>query len=198
MHCGRFARTRLGIAVARLCGAVLGRPWVPPEKLLRAMLLQAIYSLQSERQLMEWVECDLLFRWFVGIGIDDPVRDHASFLKNQDRLLQGEIAAKFAAAVLWQPRVRRLLSGKHFSVDGTLIEPWASKKRFKPKQPPDKNGPSSGGRNAPADFRGQRRSNETHRSTSGPVSQGTRQGSHLCFFGPGPMENRSGLLSIPG
>ena len=94
----------------------MGRPSVPPEKLLRAMLLQAFYSVRSERQLMERIEFDLLFRWFVGIGIDDPVWDHSSFSKNRDRLLEGEIAARFLGAVLSQPRVRRLLSSEHFAV----------------------------------------------------------------------------------
>src|SRR5579864_2342898 len=147
-----------------------GRPSVPPEKLLRAMLLQAFYSVRSERQLMERIEFDLLFRWFVGIGIDDPVWDHSSFSKNRDRLLEGEIAAKFLAAVLSQPRVKRLLSSQHFSVDGTLIEAWASLKSFKPKDQPSEgdDDPSSGGRNRPADFRGEKRSNETHRSTTDP------------------------------
>ena len=104
----------------------MGRPSVPPEKLLRAMLLQAFYSVRSERQLMERIEFDLLFRWFVGIGIDDAVWNHSSFTKNRDRLLEGEIAAKFLSAVLSQPRVKRLLSSEHFSVDGTLIQAWAS------------------------------------------------------------------------
>ena len=108
----------------------MGRPSVPPEKLLRAMLLQAFYSVRSERQLMERIEFDLLFRWFVGIGIDDPVWDHSSFSKNRDRLLDGEIAARFLGAVLSQPRVKRLLSSAHFSVDGTLIQVWASMKSF--------------------------------------------------------------------
>src|ERR1043166_2812501 len=114
----------------------IGRPSVPPEKLLRAMLLQAFYSVRSERQLMERIEFDLLFRWFVGIGIDDPVWDHSIFSKNRDRLLEGEIAAKFLTAVLSQAKVKRLLSSDHFSVDGTLIQAWASMKSFKPKQPP--------------------------------------------------------------
>jgi transposase len=111
----------------------MGRPSIPPEMLLRAMLLQAFYSIRSERQLMERLEFDLLFRWFVGLGIDDPVWNHSSFSKNRDRLLDGEIAAKFLAAVLAQPRVKRLLSSDHFRVDGTLIEAWASMKSFKPK-----------------------------------------------------------------
>ena len=176
----------------------MGRPSVPPEKLLRAMLLQAFYSVRSERQLMERIEFDLLFRWFVGIGIDDPVWDHSSFSKNRDRLLEGEIAAKFLAAVLAQPRVRRLLSSEHFSVDGTLIQAWASMKSFKPKQPPGNDGGQGGGRNAPADFRGQKRSNETHRSTTDPDARLYRKGpgmeARLCFIGHGLMENRSGLI----
>src|SRR3981081_3189447 len=115
----------------------LGRPSIAPEMLLRAMLLQAFYSVRSERQLMERLEFDLLFRWFVGLGIDDPVWDHSVFSKNRDRLLEGEIAAKFLTAVLAQPRVKRLLSSEHFSVDGTLIEAWASVKSFRPKEPPE-------------------------------------------------------------
>ena len=111
----------------------IGRPSIPPEKLLRAMLLQAFYSIRSERQLMERLEYDLLFRWFVGIGVDAAVWDHSIFSKNRDRLLEGDIAAKFLAAVLAQPRVKKLLSTDHFSVDGTLIEAWASMKSFKPK-----------------------------------------------------------------
>jgi transposase len=176
----------------------MGRPSVPPEKLLRAMLLQAFYSVRSERQLMERIEFDLLFRWFVGIGIDDPVWDHSAFTKNRDRLLEGEIAAKFLDAVLSQPRVKRLLSNEHFSVDGTLIQAWASMKSFKPKQPPADDGGREGGRNAPTDFRGQKRSNETHRSTTDPDARLYRKGpgmeARLCFIGHGLMENRSGLI----
>ena len=176
----------------------IGRRSVPPEKLLRAMLLQAFYSVRSERQLMERIEFDLLFRWFVGIGIDDPVWDHSSFSKNRDRLLEGEIAARFLGAVLSQPRVRRLLSSEHFSVDGTLIQAWASMKSFKPKQPPGDEGGGGDGRNAPADFRGQRRSNETHQSTTNPDARLYRKGpgmeARLCFIGHGLMENRSGLI----
>src|SRR5690606_12909418 len=102
----------------------MGRPSIAPEKLLRAMLLQAFFSIRSERQLMERLEFDLLFRWFVGLGIDDAVWDHSTFSKNRDRLLEGDVAARFLAAVLAQPRVKRLLSTEHFSVDGTLIEAW--------------------------------------------------------------------------
>jgi transposase len=175
-----------------------GRPSIPPEQLLRAMLLQAFYSIRSERQLMERLEHDLLFKWFVGLGVDDGVWDHSSFSKNRDRLLDGEMAAKFLAAVLALPRVKRLLSSEHFSVDGTLIEAWASMKSFRPKEPPDGGEPTSGGRNAPADFKGQKRSNETHRSTTDPDAMLYRKGpgmeAKLCFIGHGLMENRSGLL----
>jgi len=177
----------------------MGRPSVPPEMLLRAMLLQAFYSIRSERQLMERLEFDLLFRWFVGLGIDDPAWDHSSFTKNRDRLLEGEIAAKFLAAVLVQPQVKRLLSTDHFSVDGTLIEAWASMKSFKPREPGgDDAPPPSGGRNADVDFKGQKRSNETHQSTTDPQARLYRKGqgmeARLCFIGHTLMENRSGLI----
>jgi transposase len=175
----------------------IGRPSIPPEKLLRAMLLQAFYSIRSERQLTERLEYDLLFRWFVGIGIDDAAWDHSVFSKNRDRLLEGDIAAKFLAAVLAQPRVKKLLSTDHFSVDGTLIEAWASMKSFTPR---DSSGepPEGGGRNAEADFHGTKRSNETHASTTDPDARLYRKGpgkeAKLCFIGHGLMENRSGLL----
>jgi transposase len=176
----------------------MGRPSIAPEKLLRAMLLQAFYSVRSERQLIERIEFDLLFRWFVGIGIDDPVWDHSSFSKNRDRLLEGEIAGKFLAAVLAQPRVKRLLSSEHFSVDGTLIQAWASMKSFKPKDRPGNDDPGSGGRNPSADFRGEERSNATHRSTTDRDARLYRKGpgmeARLCFIGHGLMENRSGLI----
>jgi transposase len=183
----------------------LGRPSIPPEMLLRAMLLQAFYSIRSERQLMERLEFDLLFRWFVGLGVDDAAWDASTFSKNRDRLLAGEIAAKFLAAVLAQPKVKRLLSSEHFSVDGTLIEAWASMKSFKPKAggddgdkgaPPGSKAP--GGRNAEVDFKGQKRSNETHESTTDPEARLYRKGqgmeAKLCFIGHALMENRSGLI----
>ena len=202
-HPLRSIREIANAALAALSGdfaalySGMGRPSVPPEKLLRAMLLQAFYSVRSERQLMERIEFDLLFRWFVGIGIDDPVWDHSAFTKNRDRLLEGEIAAKLLEAVLSQPQVKRLLSSEHFSVDGTLIQAWASMKSFKPKQPPN-NDDGRGGRNAPADFRGQKRSNDTHQSTTDPDARLYRKGpgmeARLCFIGHGLMENRSGLI----
>ena len=126
----------------------------------------------------------------------DAVRDHSTFSKNRDRLLEGEIAARFLSAVLALPRVKRLLSSEHFSVDGTLIEAWASIKSFKPKEPPASG--DGGGRNAPADFRGEKRSNDTHRSTTDPDARLYRKGpgmeAKLCFIGHGLMENRSGLI----
>ncbi|HEY6632490.1 MAG TPA: IS5 family transposase [Rhizobiaceae bacterium] len=176
----------------------LGRPSIPPERLLRAMLLQAFYSIRSERLLMERLEYDLLFRWFVGIGVDDPAWDHSVFSKNRDRLLEGDIAAKFLAAVLAQSRVKRLLSSDHFSVDGTLIEAWASMKSVRPKD--GSGGPPArdGGRNAEADFHGQKRTNDTHASTTDPDARLYKKGkgkeARLCFMGHGLMENRHGLL----
>jgi IS5 family transposase len=172
--------------------------------LLRAMLLQAFYSIRSERQLMERLEFDLLFRWFVGLGVDEPVWDHSSFSKNRDRLLAGDIAAKFLAAVLAQPRVKRLLSSEHFSVDGTLIEAWASMKSFKPRQARGDDdggdGRRDGGRNAAADFKGEERSNASHASTTDPDAMLYRKGpgmeARLCFIGHGLMENR--LLARAG
>jgi len=179
--------------------ARLGRPSIAPEKLLRASLLQAFYSVRSERQLMERLEFDLLFRWFVGLGIDDSVWDHSVFSKNRDRLLEGEIAAKFLAAVLAQPHVKQLLSSDHFSVDGTLVEAWASMKSLKPR---DGGGgsepPASVGRNTEVDFRGEKRGNDTHVSTSDPDALLYRKGAgmeaKLCFIGHALMENRHGLL----
>ena len=186
--------------------ASTGRPSIPPEKLLRAMLLQAFYSIRSERQLMERLDFDLLFRWFVGLGVDDPVWDHSTFSKNRDRLLDGDVAAKFLAAVLAQPRVKRLLSNDHFSVDGTLIEAWASMKSFTPKSaaespenksddPPSGRG---GSRNREADFHGEKRSNDTHASTSDPDARLYRKGAgkeaKLCFMGHALMEHRNALF----
>jgi transposase len=176
----------------------MGRPSIPPEKLLRAMLLQAFYSIRSERQLMDRLEFDLLFRWFVGIGVDDVAWDHSTFSKNRDRLLAGDIAAKLLGAVLAQPRVKRLLSTDHFSVDGTLIEAWASMKSFKSKEGPHEPPADGGGRNTEADFRGQKRSNDTHASPTDPEAKLYRKGpgkeAKLCFMGHALMENRNALV----
>jgi transposase len=181
--------------------ADFGRPSIAPEKLLRAMLLQAFYGIRSERQLMERLEFDLLFRWFVGFGVDDPVWDHSTFSKNRDRLLEGEIAVKFLAAVLAQPKVKRLLSSDHFSVDGTLIEAWASIKSFRKKDgsDDDRQGP---GRNAERNFHQEKRSNETHESTTDPEARlykkGDGQPAKLCYMGHALMENRHGLAVAGG
>lgn len=173
-----------------------GRPSIAPEKLLRAMLLQAFYGLRSERQLMERLEFDLLFRWFVGLGVDDAVWDHSTFSKNRDRLLEGEIAAKFLAAVLAQPKVKQLLSSDHFSVDGTLIEAWASIKSFRRKDGGDDDSQGAG-RNAERNFHKEKRSNETHQSTTDPQARlykkGDGQPAKLCYMGHALMENRHGL-----
>jgi transposase len=173
-----------------------GRDSIPPERLLRALLLQAFYSIRSERQLVERIDFDLLFRWFVGLGVDDPVWDATTFTKNRDRLLDGEVAARFLATVLAQPQVCGLLSTEHFSVDGTLLEAWASTKSFRPK---DGSGPPpDAGRNGEQDFRGQKRSNETHASTTDPDAKLFRKGAgkeaKLCFMGHALMENRNGLI----
>ena len=205
-HPLRAIREVVSPALAALSGEFaglysrMGRPSIPPEMLLRAMLLQAFYSIRSERQLMERLEYDLLFRWFVGLGVDDRVWDHSTFSANRDRLLDGDIAAKFLAAVLSQPRVKRLLSSEHFSVDGTLIEAWASMKSFKPKGTggDDDGGDDGGSRNVAVDFKGEKRSNATHASTTDPDAMLYRKGpgmeARLCFIGHGLMENRSGLI----
>jgi transposase len=189
--------------------ARIGRPSIPPEQLLRALLLQAFYSIRSERQLMDRLDFDLLFRWFVGLGIDDPVWNHSTFSKNRDRLLAGDVAAEFLAQVLDQPQVRRLLSSEHFSVDGSLVEAWASMKSFRPKDGSDD--PSSGGRNQEEgsaaarqgrnherDFHGERRTNDSHGSTTDPDARlyckGPGQEAKLCFVGHVLMENRHGLV----
>lgn len=174
----------------------LGRPSIPPERLLRAMLLQAFYGIRSERQLMERMEFDLLFRWFVGLGVDDTAWDHSSFTKNRDRLLEGEMAAKFLRAVLAQPKVKRLISSDHFSVDGTLIEAWASLKSFRRKDGSDSD-PDGPGRNAERGFKKEKRSNQTHQSTTDPEARlykkGDGQPAKLCYLGHALMENRHGL-----
>ena len=173
----------------------LGRPSIPPERLLRAMLLQAFYGIRSERQLMERMEFDLLFRWFVGLGVDEAPWDHSSFTTNRDRLLAGEIAAKFLRAVLAQPRVKRLISSDHFSVDGTLLEAWASLKSFRKVDGGD-NDPDGPGRNAERGFHAEKRSNATHRSTTDPEARLYKKGGQpakLCYLGHALMENRHGL-----
>jgi transposase len=175
--------------------AKFGRPSIPPERLLRALLLQAFYSVRSERQLMEQLNYNLLFRWFVGLPMDVAVWDVTVFTKNRERLIEGDIAAKFMAAVLRQPRVAALLSDDHFSVDGTLIEAWASMKSFRPKDGSGK--PPGPGRNGERDFHGEKRSNDTHASTTDPdarlIRKAAGQAAKLAYMGHVLMENRSGL-----
>ena len=172
-----------------------GRPSVPPEQLLRALLLQLLYSVRSERMLMERLDYDMLFRWFVGLNPDDPVWDPTVFTKNRERLLRGEVASAFFDAVLRQAREAQLLSDEHFSVDGTLIEAWAGQKSFRPKD--GSGGPTSGGTPVEGDFKGKPRRNDTHQSTTDPEARLYRKGhgqeARLSYFGHVLMENRSGL-----
>ena len=148
--------------------ATEGRPSIAPEKLLRALLLQVLYTVRSERLLMEQLDYNLLFRWFVGLHIDDPVWDATVFTKNRDRLLAGNVAQAFFDQVLAQARQRQLLSAEHFTVDGTLIEAWAGQKSFKPKDPGIEPPPVDDPGNPTVDFHGERRTNATHQSTTDP------------------------------
>ena len=176
--------------------AKTGRPSIPPEKLLRALLLQTLYSIRSERQLMEQLEFNILYRWFVGLGLDDRVWDVTVFTKNRERLLAGDIARAFFAAVVTQADVRQLLSTEHFTVDGTLIEAWAGLKSFRPRgtvsPPPDDPG------NPTVNFHGERRTNTTHVSTTDPDARLMRKGpqheAKLAYHGHALIENRHGLV----
>jgi len=165
-----------------------GRPSVPPEQLLNALLIQVLYGIRSERQLMEQLDYNLLYRWFVGLSPDDRVWDPTTFTKNRERLQQGEVFEKFMAKLLHHPQVKPLLSDEHFSVDGTLIEAWASQKSFRPKD-----GSGDGGEN----FHGQKRKNDTHQSTTDPESRLYRKAqgreAKLSYMGHAVMENRHGL-----
>jgi transposase len=175
-----------------------GRPSIAPEKLLRALLLQVLYTVRSERLLMEQLDYNLLFRWFVGLNMDDPIWDASTFSKNRERLLAGDVAHAFFAQVLAQARERALLSDDHFTVDGTLIEAWAGQKSFKrkdtvpPEPPPDDPG------NPSIDFRGERRTNATHASTTDPEARlykkAKGQEAKLAYLGHVLMENRHGLV----
>ena len=173
-----------------------GRPSIPPERLLRALLLQAFFSVRSERQLMEQLAYNMMFRWFVGLSMDAPIWDVTVFTKNRDRLLEGDIAGKFLAEVLADPVIKPLLSDEHFSVDGTMIDAWASMKSFRPKD--GSGAPPTPGRNGERDFHGEKRSNETHASTTDPdarlYKKANGQPAKLCHLGHVIMENRSGLV----
>jgi transposase len=174
-----------------------GRPSIAPEKLLRALLLQVLYTVRSERLLMEQLDYNFLLRWFVGLSIDDPVWDATVFTKNRQRLLAGEVAEGFLAAVLEQARQRGLLSDEHFTVDGTLIEAWAGHKSFKRKDHPDQQTPPDDPGNPSVDFHGERRRNDTHQSTTDPEARLARKGAgkeaKLSYAGHVLMENRNGL-----
>ena len=175
-----------------------GRPSIPPERLLRALLLQVLYTIRSERQLMEQLDYNLLFRWFVGLNPDDPVWVPTVFTKNRERLLAGDIAAAFLQAVLRAAEARGLLSHEHFTVDGTLLEAWASQKSFRPTDdpgPPPSDGDAS---NPTVNFRHERRSNATHRSVTDPDARLARKSSNtaalLGYLGSVLMDNRHGLI----
>jgi transposase len=165
-----------------------GRPSVPPEQLLSALLIQVLYGVRSERQLMEQLDYNLLYRWFVGLSPDDPVWDATTFTKNRERLQNGEVVEKFMTKLLDHPQVKPLLSDEHFSVDGTLIEAWASQKSFRPKDGSDDDG---------SNFHGQTRKNDTHESTTDPDSRLYRKAmgreAKLSYMGHVTMENRHGL-----
>src|SRR5919109_3418199 len=174
----------------------VGRPSIAPEKLLRALLLQVLYTIRSERLLMEQLDYNLLFRWFVGLEMDDPIWDATVFTKNRERLLEADVAREFFKRVVDQARARKLLSDEHFTVDGTLVEAWASQKSFKkkgetPSTPDDPGNPT-------IDFRGERRSNKTHESTTDPESRLFRKSrgheAKLVYMGHVLMENRHGLV----
>lgn len=196
-----MADTALKDLDERLAGmyAALGRPSIAPERLLRALLLQVLYTVRSERLLMEQLDYNFLFRWFVGLSIDDPVWDVSVFTKNRDRLLKGEVADAFFAAVLAQARQRDLLSDEHFTVDGTLIEAWAGQKSFKRRDrkagEPPANDDDPG--NPTVDFHGEQRRNDTHQSTTDPQALLARKGAgkeaKLSYAGHVLMENRHGL-----
>src|SRR5262250_614392 len=173
-----------------------GRPSIPPEHLLRALLLQAFYTIRSERQLMEQLHYNLLYRWFVGLGVDEPVWVPTVFTKNRDRLLEADVARKFLAELIEHRELRGLLSDEHFSVDGTQVAAWASMKSFRAKDGSDE--PPSGGRNGERDFHGETRSNATHASITDPEARLYRKGkgkeAKLSYIGNALTENRHGLV----
>ena len=173
-----------------------GRPSIPPEKLLRAQLLQMLYSIRSERLLMEEIDYSVLFRWFVGMNMDEAVWDVTVFTKNRDRLLDGDVAREFLCEVVKQAQEKKLTSDEHFTVDGTLVEAWASLKSFQQKD--GKNPPPDDPRNPTVDFHGEKRSNETHESTTDPDALLARKGNgkeaKLSYNGNLLVENRNGLI----
>ena len=175
-----------------------GRPSIAPEKLLRALLVQVLYTVRSERMLMEQLDYNLLFRWFVGLSMDDPVWDATVFSKNRDRLLEGDVAYFFFSKVLEQATNRGLLSDEHFSVDGTLIEAWAGQKSFRKKAASAKSPPPDDPGNPTVDFHGEKRTNQTHQSTTDPQARLYRKSAgheaKLVYMGHALIENRNGLV----
>jgi len=176
-----------------------GRPSIPPEQLLKASLLMAFYSVRSERLFCEQLDYNLLFRWFLDMGSEDPSFDHSTFSANRQRLLEHEVAKRFFVAVVEQARKGKLMSDDHFSVDGSLIEAWASLKSFRPKgEEKDKRNPPDDPGNPSVNFRGEKRSNETHESTTDPDARLARKGdgkeARLAYTANALMENRNGLL----
>lgn len=203
-HPLRAIRRMTDAALASMSGrftrmySATGRPSIPPEQLLRALLLQALYSVRSERLLIEQLQYNLLFRWFVGLGMDDAVWAPTTFTKNRERLLDGDVASAFFTALLDGARTAGLLSDEHFTIDGTLFQAWASHKSFQPRDggptaPPDDPG------NASVDFRGQKRSNTTHQSTTDPDAKLYRKGDGqpaiLGYLGHVLLDNRHGLVA---
>ncbi len=188
---------RMSPQFARLY-AKRGRPSIAPEHLLKALLLQVLYTIRSERQLMEQLDYNILYRWFVGLNLDDPVWVPTVFTKNRDRLLRGAVADTFLAEVLAEAEQRGLLSNEHFTVDGTLLEAWASHKSFQPKAGPAAVGDDDDPSNPSVNFRGTRRSNATHQSVTDPDARLARksrgQRSHLAYLGNVLMDNRHGLV----
>lgn len=177
----------------------VGRPSIPPERLLKAQVLIALYSVRSDRLFCEQLDYNLLFRWFLDMNMDEPAFDHSSFTKNRDRLLEHDVAGQFFEAVVAQARGLGLLSNEHFSVDGTLIEAWASLKSFRPKdEKPEDREPPDDPSNPTVNFHGEKRGNETHASTTDPEARLARKGNgkeaKLCFSAHALMENRNGLL----
>lgn len=177
----------------------IGRPSVAPEKLLKGLLLQTLYSIRSVRQLMEHVGYNILFKWFLGLAVDDKVWDHSTFSQNQDRLIDTDLAKKFMERIQAQAEKANLISKEHFSVDGTLIEAWASIKSFRPKD--EKTPPPKETRNDDVDFRGTKLKNDTHESKTDPdcriFKKSAGSAAKLCYMGHLVMENRNGLIIVP-
>ena len=178
--------------------ATTGRPSIPPEQLLRALLLQVLYTVRSERLLMEELNDNLLFRWFIGLNMDDPVWHPTTFTKNRDRLLSGDVAAAFFDAVQAHARAAGLLSDEHFTVDGTQLEAWASLKSFRCVDAAESDPPEDPG-NPPVNFHGERRRNDTHQSTTDPEAMLHRKGkgkeAKLAYLGHVLLDNRQGLVA---